>query len=93
MTTDAGYSAGEVARRLGVAVTTLRTWHQRYGLGPSRHAPGEHRRYSEQDLARLNVMVRRTAQGIPAAEAARIALIDHPDPAAAPAGATRDGGG
>ncbi len=31
---------GAVARRLGVAVTTLRTWHQRYGLGPSQHEPG-----------------------------------------------------
>ena len=36
----AAYSAGAVARRLGVAVTTLRTWHQRYGLGPSLHPGG-----------------------------------------------------
>ena len=31
---DPGLSAGEVARRLGVAVTTVRTWDRRYGLGP-----------------------------------------------------------
>ena len=92
MTVEAGYSAGEVARRLGVAVTTLRTWHQRYGLGPSRHAPGRHRRYTDQDLARLDIMARLTAQGLPAAEAARIALTNRADPAAAPA-AARDGGG
>ena len=43
---DEALSAGAVARRLGVAVTTLRTWHQRYGLGPSEHVPGHHRRYT-----------------------------------------------
>src|SRR5205085_4099592 len=65
-----GRSAGEVARQLGVAVTTLRTWHQRYGLGPSRHVPGQHRRYTREDMDRLQVMRRLTAQGVPPAEAA-----------------------
>ena len=64
-------SAGEAARRLGVAVTTLRTWHHRYGLGPGGHAAGRHRRYGEDDLARLELMCRLTARGVPAAEAAR----------------------
>ncbi|HEY0696811.1 MAG TPA: MerR family transcriptional regulator [Micromonospora sp.] len=64
-------SAGAAARRLGVAVTTLRTWHQRYGLGPSRHVPGHHRRYTEEDLARLEIMRRLTAEGVSPAEAAR----------------------
>ena len=69
-----GLSAGAVARRLGVAVTTLRTWHQRYGLGPSRHVSGRHRRYTAGDLARLEVMQRLTAEGVAPAEAARWAL-------------------
>ena len=60
---DEALSAGAVARRLGVAVTTLRTWHQRYGLGPSQHVPGQHRRYTAEDLARLEVMRRLTAAG------------------------------
>jgi hypothetical protein len=82
---DDGLSAGAVARRLGVAVTTLRTWHQRYGLGPSRHVPGHHRRYTAEDLARLEVMRRLTAQGVPPAEAARWAGRPVPAvPAAAP---------
>ncbi|MFY1688674.1 MerR family transcriptional regulator [Plantactinospora sp. WMMB782] len=68
---DDGLSAGAVARRLGVAVTTLRSWHQRYGLGPSRHVPGRHRRYSVEDLDRLDVMARLTAEGVSPAEAAR----------------------
>ncbi|WP_433372970.1 MerR family transcriptional regulator [Actinoplanes sp. CA-142083] len=67
---DEALSAGAVARRLGVAVTTLRTWHQRYGLGPSRHEPGRHRRYTAQDLDRLEVMLRLTSQGVAPAEAA-----------------------
>jgi MerR family transcriptional regulator, light-induced transcriptional regulator len=67
---DEALTAGAVARRLGVAVTTLRTWHQRYGLGPSRHVPGQHRRYSPQDMDRLQVMRRLTAQGVAPAEAA-----------------------
>ncbi|GIG88840.1 MerR family transcriptional regulator [Plantactinospora endophytica] len=67
---DDGLSPGAVARRLGIAVTTLRSWHRRYGLGPSRHVPGQHRRYSPEDLARLDVMRRLTAEGLPPAEAA-----------------------
>jgi DNA-binding transcriptional MerR regulator len=68
---DEALSAGAVARRLGVAVTTLRTWHQRYGLGPSEHVPGHHRRYTPADLARLEIMRRLTAEGVSPAEAAR----------------------
>jgi MerR family transcriptional regulator, light-induced transcriptional regulator len=71
---DEGLTAGAVARRLGVAVTTLRTWHRRYGLGPSGHIRGRHRRYTAEDVARLDVMQRLTAEGVPAAEAARWAM-------------------
>jgi DNA-binding transcriptional MerR regulator len=88
-----GLTAGAVARRLGVAVTTLRTWHQRYGLGPTGHQPGRHRRYTESDLARLEVMRRLTAAGLPPAEAARRAVTattDTPDPMSV---SGRDGGG
>jgi DNA-binding transcriptional MerR regulator len=70
---DAGLSAGEVARRLGIAVTTVRTWDRRYGLGPSRRDPGRHRRYSPRDFARLEIMRRLTIHGVAPAEAARIA--------------------
>lgn len=66
-----GLTAGAVARRLGVAVTTLRTWHQRYDLGPSAHEPGRHRRYTHEDIARLELMQRLTADGVSPGEAAR----------------------
>ncbi len=62
-----------VARRLGVAPATLRTWDRRYGLGPSEHTAGAHRRYSATDLARLVVMRRLTLEGVAPAEAAGIA--------------------
>ena len=94
-----GLTAGAVARRLGVAVTTLRTWHQRYGLGPSEHVPGHHRRYTVQDLDRLQVMRRLTAQGVAPAEAAawarRAPVVPGTDADASPPtpGAARDGGG
>ncbi|HEU0103601.1 MAG TPA: MerR family transcriptional regulator [Mycobacteriales bacterium] len=66
-----------VARRLGVAPATLRTWDRRYGVGPSAHAPGAHRRYSPADVARLETMRRLTLDGVPPAEAARAALAQH----------------
>ncbi|GGM20271.1 MerR family transcriptional regulator [Micromonospora yangpuensis] len=93
---DEALSAGAVARRLGVAVTTLRTWHQRYGLGPSHHVPGHHRRYTPDDLARLEIMRRLTTEGVSPAEAARWAR-QAPEPGQHVNGGQprlrRDGGG
>jgi hypothetical protein len=66
------------ARRLGVAPATLRTWDRRYGIGPSEHAPGSHRRYSPADLARLELMRHALVRGASAAEAARYALAAPP---------------
>jgi hypothetical protein len=42
-----------VVRHLGVASSTLRTWSRRYGLDPTRHDSGRHRRYQACDIARL----------------------------------------
>ena len=63
-----------VARRLGVAPATLRTWDRRYGLGPSEHSSGEHRRYNLNDLARLTLMRKLVISGVSPAEAAQRAL-------------------
>jgi DNA-binding transcriptional MerR regulator len=63
-----------VARRLGVAPATLRTWARRYGLGPTEHVAGSHRRYSQDDLSRLVVMRRLTHEGLSPAQAAQFAL-------------------
>jgi DNA-binding transcriptional MerR regulator len=69
-----GLTVAAVARRLGVAPATLRTWDRRYGLGPSSHSAGAHRRYSSLDVARLDLMRRLVNAGAPPGEAARAAL-------------------
>jgi DNA-binding transcriptional MerR regulator len=56
-----------------VAPATLRTWDRRYGLGPSAHTAGSHRRYTADDVARLLVMRGLTIDGIAPSEAARLA--------------------
>ena len=63
-----------VARQIGVAPATLRTWARRYGLGPSSHEAGEHRRYCASDLAKLTLMRRLITAGVAPAEAAEQAL-------------------
>ncbi|HVL85200.1 MAG TPA: MerR family transcriptional regulator, partial [Pseudonocardia sp.] len=62
-------SVASVARRLGVAPATLRTWDRRYGIGPSGHVPGRHRRYSADDVARLELMQHALVRGASPAEA------------------------
>jgi DNA-binding transcriptional MerR regulator len=63
-----------VARRLGVAPATLRTWDRRYGIGPRAHTTGRHRRYTHADLARLELMQQALLRGATPAEAAGYAL-------------------
>ena len=63
-------SVSSVARRLGVAPATLRTWARRYGLGPSSHEAGSHRKYCPSDLAKLTVMRRLISAGVAPADAA-----------------------
>lgn len=70
-----------VARQLGVAPATLRTWDRRYGIGPSDHTTGQHRRYGPGDIARLERMQRALLRGASPAEAARYARaapLQHP---------------
>lgn len=72
--TEEQLTVAAVARRLGVAPATLRTWDRRYGLGPSEHSSGEHRRYNAADLARLTLMRKLVIAGVSPAEAAQRAL-------------------
>ena len=62
------------AGRLGIAPATLRTWDRRYGIGPSDHVAGRHRRYSPDDVARLELMQHALVRGATPVEAARYAL-------------------
>ena len=63
-------SVAAVARRIGVAPATLRTWARRYGIGPSEHEAGSHRKYCPSDLAKLTVMRRLISAGVAPADAA-----------------------
>jgi MerR family transcriptional regulator, light-induced transcriptional regulator len=84
-TSHPGYTVAAVARRLGVAPATLRTWDRRYGVGPTDHETGTRRRYGPHDLTRLEVMRRLTLDGVAPADAARVALASvprHPENAA-----------
>lgn len=75
-----GLTVAAVARRLGVAPATLRTWDRRYGLGPSEHRAGSHRRYTAVDLTRLEHMRKLVLAGIPPSDAAKEAIALDVDP-------------
>ncbi len=90
---EAGLSVAAVARRIGVAPATLRTWDRRYGLGPTQHAAGAHRRYSPADIARLDRMRRLVLSGVSPADAARAALAGPAEALPSEDAATRAGGG
>lgn len=76
---EAALGVAAVARRLGVATGTLRTWARRYGIGPSEHETGSRRRYTARDLARLDRMKELMLEGASPAEAARAALAAAPE--------------
>jgi MerR family transcriptional regulator, light-induced transcriptional regulator len=85
MADDIGFSVGAVARRLGVAPSTLRTWNRRYGIGAQELSPGRHRRYTAQDITRLQHMQRLILRGAAPADAAQAALATQGPPVRAPA--------
>jgi MerR family transcriptional regulator, light-induced transcriptional regulator len=65
---------GEVARRTGIAVPTLRAWERRYGLLDPDRTEGGHRLYGDADIERVRAMTRLLDDGWSAAAAAREVL-------------------
>jgi MerR family transcriptional regulator, light-induced transcriptional regulator len=62
---------GEVARRTGVSVSTLRAWERRYELLEPHRTEGGHRLYREDDVARVRAMQQLVDRGWSASAAAR----------------------
>lgn len=74
MTDEPVLRIGEVARRTGVSVATLRAWERRYGLLDPHRTDGGHRLYREADVERVRSMSRLLDDGWSAAAAAREVL-------------------
>ena len=67
-----GLNISALARRTGVAPDTLRKWEQRYGIIRPTRTPGGQRRYSEVDVARIEWLRDRLAEGYRIGEAATL---------------------
>jgi len=68
------YTVRVVAERVGVPTATLRSWNQRYAVGPPEHSPGQHRLYSENDIAVVRRMHGLIVDGASPRSAARTAI-------------------
>jgi DNA-binding transcriptional MerR regulator len=68
---DAVWTAGQVARHLGIAESTLRSWHRRYRIGPDNTPAGSYRRYGRADVSRLSRMRDLVRAGVLPSDAAR----------------------
>jgi DNA-binding transcriptional MerR regulator len=66
------YSIGAVARMTGVAVGTLRTWEERYGLVVASRSAGGQRRYSRDQLEQLMFVAREVREGMSPGDAHRL---------------------
>jgi len=67
---------GELSRRTGVSPELLRAWEQRYGLLQPARSPGGFRLYSAADEGRVRRTAALIADGLSAAEAARLAATE-----------------
>jgi MerR family transcriptional regulator, light-induced transcriptional regulator len=63
---------GELSRRTGVGVDTLRAWERRYGLLRPQRSSGGFRLYGTSDQERVRAMKALIDSGVSAAEAARL---------------------
>ena len=72
------FGIGDLARRCGVPVTTIRAWEQRYGLLAPSRSPGGHRRFSEEDVRRITAVRMLVSEGVTLAAAARRVMGSDP---------------
>ncbi|MGD0808553.1 MAG: MerR family transcriptional regulator [Acidimicrobiales bacterium] len=72
MSGDSLYGIGAVAKMLGVAQQTLRTWEDRYGQVTPERTPGGQRLYSRDQVDQLLFVVQAIARGAQPADAHRL---------------------
>ena len=67
---------GELARRTGVGVSTLRAWESRFRFLEPQRSPAGHRLYVEADVERVDAVLRLVAEGLTLAAAiTRVASV------------------
>src|ERR1700722_17399715 len=72
-TTEAAlYSIGVVSRMVGVPVSTLRSWEERYRLIVAVRSSGGQRRYTRTQFAALSFVVKQIGQGFSPGGAPRV---------------------
>ena len=72
----AGLNIAAVAERTGIGADTLRKWERRYGVLRPRRTQGGQRRYDETDVARVEWLRDRLAEGFRIGEAAALLEAD-----------------
>jgi len=55
---------GELSRRTGVGVSTLRAWEARFGFLTPERSPAGHRLYADDDVERVHAVLRLVAEGL-----------------------------
>ncbi|MCC7370860.1 MAG: B12-binding domain-containing protein [Chloroflexi bacterium] len=87
------YNTAAVEQRTGLRPATFRAWERRYGFPKPRRLPGNQRLYSDQDIAAIRWLQRRTDEGLSISHAIRLlqerlreGLIPTQPPADGPAG-------
>jgi DNA-binding transcriptional MerR regulator len=70
------YSIGVVSRMVGLPVSTLRSWEERYGVVIAVRSSGGQRRYTRNQLAQLSFVVEQIDQGFSPGDAHRLLAED-----------------
>lgn len=66
------YNTAAVEQRTGLRPATFRAWERRYGFPKPRRLPGNQRLYSDQDIAAIRWLQRRTDEGLAISHAIRL---------------------
>src|SRR3712207_3576519 len=86
------YNTAAVEQRTGLRPATFRAWERRYGFPKPRRLPGNQRLYSDQDIAAIQWLQRRTDEGLSISHAIRLLqdrlteTVSYVPPAEVPAG-------